>query len=46
MTSLDEAFGKAAIDGRAASRIILNNPAEASGFSVLSTPMKVLKHNI
>ena len=41
MSSLDEAFGdnNASMAG---SRIILSNPADSKGFSVLPTPMKVV----
>ena len=47
MSSLDEAFGgnnkAAGVDSSmAGSRIILSNPADSRGFSVLSTPMKVV----
>ena len=47
MSSLDEAFGTnnkaAGVDaGMAGSRIILTNPADSRGISVLSTPMRVV----
>ena len=47
MSSLDEAFGSnnkvAGVDASmAGSRIILTNPADSRGISVLSTPMRVV----
>ena len=46
MSSLDDAFGKNQASGvdtsMAGSRIILCNPADRRGFSILSTPMKVV----
>ena len=42
MSSLDEAFGMNNKASMAGSRIILSNPADSRGFSVLSTPMRVV----
>ena len=43
MSSLDEVFGTNSVDASmAGSRIILTNPADSRGVSVLSTPMRVV----